>query len=444
MSTERLARYVAGTGFSTLPRPVIDEAVRSLVNWAGCALGGGRHESVDIALASLGPFAGPAHATLLGRKERSDCLLAALANGIASHVLDFDDTHPETLVHPSGCVAAALLPLAEWRSASGEDLVNAFVAGVEVECRVARAVLPAHYEVGWHITGTAGAIGAAAACARLLGLEETRTAWALGIAATQAAGLREMFGSMCKSFHVGRAAQHGLVGALLAQRGFTSAPAALEGARGFVRVLSSSPHPEALAAGLGMRYELLGNTYKPFACGLVIHPSLDGCLRLREAHALRAADIERVDLVVNPLALELTGKPAPRTGLEGKFSVFHAAAAALIDGAGGEAQFNDARVNASEVVALRGKVHARADAGLRVEEAQVTVALAGGARHSVHVDACVGSAQHPLSDAQLDAKFLDLARPVLGHRSEAALAALRSIPRAADVAALIREHLGAH
>ncbi len=444
VSTERLARHVATSRFDALPRPVVDEAVRSLVNWAGCALGGARHESVDIVLASLGPFAGAPQATLIGRTERSDCLLAALANGIASHVLDFDDTHPDTLVHPSGPVAAALLALAEWRAVSGAELLNAFVAGVEVECRVARAVLPAHYEVGWHITGTAGVIGAAAACARLLALDDRRTAWALGIAATQAAGLREMFGSMCKSFHAGRAAQNGLAAALLAERGFTSAPAALEGARGFVQVLSSTPHPEALVADLGTRYELLLNTYKPFACGLVIHPSLDGCLRLREAHALRAGAIEQVELVVHPLTLELTGKPSPRTGLEAKFSVYHAAAVALIDGAGGEAQFSDARVNAADVTALRAKVRVQSDASLRKEEARVRVTLAGGARHAVHVADCVGSPQRPLSDAALDAKFLDLARPVLGARSETALAALRAIVQARDAAALVRDNLGAH
>jgi len=408
-----------------------------MVNWMGCAIGGARHESVDITLASLSPFAGPAQASLPGRRERTDCLLASMLQGIASHVQDFDDTHPAVLVHPSGPVAAALLPLAEMRGASGEEFITAFVAGVEVECRVARAVLPSHYEVGWHITGTVGTIGAAAACARLLGLDEARSNFALGTAATQAAGLREMFGSMCKSFHVGRAAQGGLSAALLAAGGFTSSETGLEGKRGFIHVLSSTPDVAALTAGLGEDYELLRNTYKPYACGLVIHPTIDACIQLRERHKLRGPEIERIDLVVNSLALELTGKTAPRNGLEGKFSVFHAAAAAIIDGAGGEAQFGDARVQSADCITLRAKVKAVVDPKMEKEQCVVTIITTSGARHELRIDHCAGSLERPLTDAELDAKFLALAQPELGKRAAPALAALRGLATAknsADVA----------
>jgi 2-methylcitrate dehydratase PrpD len=240
-----------------------------------------------------------------------------------------------------------------------------------------------------------------------------------------------MFGSMCKSFHVGRAAQGGLAAALLAQGRFTSADTALEGARGFVHVLSTSPHPAALTARLGEDYELLRNTYKPYACGLVIHPSLDGCIQLRERHGLRASEVERIDLAVHPLALELTGKTSPRTGLEGKFSLFHAAAAAIIDGAGGEAQFSDQRVQAPDAVTLRGKVRARIDPALGKEQAVVSIVRKDGARHELRVEHCAGSLQRPLTDAELDAKFLALSEPVLGAAAPA-LAALRGLAKARD------------
>ena len=436
--TRRLARYLSESRYDDLPAQVTREAVRSFVNWAGCAIGGANHESVDIALATFTPFAGPAQAYMPGRRERTDCMLAALVSGIASHVLDFDDTHPDILVHPSGPVASALLSLAQYRTFSGPELINAFVAGVEVQCRVARAVMPDHYEIGWHITGTAGIIGAAAACSRLLGLDETRSAWALGIAATQAAGLREMFGSMCKSFHVGRAAQGGLAAALLAQNRFTSSETALEGSRGFIHVLSTSPSPQALCRGLGEQYELLRNTYKPFPCGLVIHPILDGCIQLRDRHRLQGPDIERVDLIVNPLAMELTGKTAPSTGLEGKFSIFHAAAVALLDGAGLEAQFSDERVVAKGVVALRSKVTARVDAALGKEQARISICLKNESRYEIFVTHCVGSLERPMSDDQLDAKFLANAQPGLGDRASVALAALRNLSQAQDVAELAR------
>jgi 2-methylcitrate dehydratase PrpD len=297
------------------------------------------------------------------------------------------------------------------RGASGADFITAFVTGVEVECRVARAVHPAHYDAGWHITGTAGIFGAAAACARLLGLDETRCAWALGIAATQSAGIREMFGSMCKSLHVGRAAQGGLTAALLAQQGFTSADAAIEGKRGFINVLSTFAHTEALTAGLTTEWELLRNTYKPYACGLVIHPALDGCIQLRSLHKLTASDITRIEMQVHPLALELTGKQSPSSGLEGKFSVYHAAAIAIIDGNGGEQQFSDARVRSSDAIALRGKVTASVGAGLGMEQAVVTIYTTGGQRHEVRIEHCAGSLERPLSDSELDAKCLGLAEP---------------------------------
>ena len=427
-ATAILARYCAASRYDNLPSNVVHEARRALLNWAGCAIGASAHPTVEIAWNALRPFAGAAQATLLGRCERTDILHAALINGISSHVLDFDDTHPDTLVHPSGPVASAVLALAEHRGASGRDLINAFVLGVEVECRVARAVLPAHYDIGWHITGTAGVFGAAAACARLLGLDDQHTAWALGLAATQAAGIREMFGSMAKSLHPGRAAQNGLAAALMAEAGFTSSAGAIEGKRGFANVLSTTVDIAKCVDGLGTHYDLLGNTYKPYACGLVIHPAIDGCIRMRNERGVRAADVQRIDLRVHPMTLELTGKKTPVTGLEGKFSVFHSAAVALIDGAGGEAQYADARVNAADVLALRARVYAEADAAMAMDAVHITIALANGSREEMRIAHCVGSREQAMTDAQLDDKFRAQCDQVLGsRRSGAALALLRRV-----------------
>ena len=432
-TTLLLARYGVASRYESLPAAVVHEARRALINWAGCAVGASGHETVENAWSAMRPFAGPPQATLLGRQERSDVMHAALVNGIASHVLDFDDTHPDTLVHPSGPVASALFALAEHRAASGQELVNAFVTGVEVECRVARAVLPSHYDVGWHITSTAGVFGAAAASARLLQLDETQTVWALGLAATQASGLREMFGSMAKSLHPGRAAQNGLAAALLAQAGLTSSSTAIEGRRGFANVLSTTVDLAKCVAGLGESYELLGNTYKPFACGLVIHPVIDGCLRLR-ADGVRPQDVQSIALRVHPLVLELTGNPQPRSGLEGKFSVFHSAAVALIDGDGGEAQYADVRVNADVVIALRNKVRAEADPGLAMDAAHITVTLVDGTQRLMSVDHCIGSLDRPMTDSQLEHKFLKQCEPILGASGAArALACLHRIETADDL-----------
>ncbi|HKA40330.1 MAG TPA: MmgE/PrpD family protein [Burkholderiales bacterium] len=411
-ATRVLARYLVNSRWEDIPQRVRHEASRALLNWLGCAVGSCRHETVERALAAVRPFSGPPQAAVLGRAERLDCLNAALVNGISSHVLDFDDTHVKA-IHPSAPVLPALLAYAEWRGVPGAELAHAFVLGVEAEERIGLSVFPEHYEAGWHITGTAGVFGAAAAIGKLLALDERKMAWALGIAATQAAGLREMFGSDCKSLHPARAAQGGLTAALLAASGFTSSERAIEAPRGFARVTSTKFDPTVITEGLGSRYELLNNMYKPYACGLVTHAAITGCIDLAREHAIRARDIERVELKVWPMVMELTANRAPRNGLEGKFSIFHACAASIIHGAAGEAQFADAVVQDPEVIALRERVFAHPEPAIRKLEARVTIRMKNGAAHSKHVEHALGTLARPMSDADLEAKFKGLTEDVL-------------------------------
>jgi 2-methylcitrate dehydratase PrpD len=310
-------------------------------------------------------------------------------------------------------VASAILALAEYRPVTGADFLHAFVLGVEVECRIGNAVYPSHYDVGWHITGTTGVFGAAAAAGKLLGLSEEQLVWALGIAATQASGLREMFGSMCKPLHPGMAAKNGLYAALLAAADFTSTTLGIEGKRGFANVLAAKRDFTKISDRLGETWELADNTYKPFACGIVIHPTIDGCIQLRGEHHLKAEDIERIQLAVHPLVLELTGKTRPQVGLEGKFSVFHCAAVAIIDGTVGEAQFSDARVRDPRVTALRDRVHAAIDPSLAEDAVRIAVTLRGGRVLSRHVGHAIGSLARPMSDADLEAKFRGLCGGIL-------------------------------
>ena len=419
--TRAVARFVSRSDPASVPAAVVHEAKRAILNWAGCAIGASRHPTVERALAALAPFFGAAQATVLGRPERPDALHAALLNGIASHTFDFDDTHLKTVIHPAGPVASAILALAEYRPVDGRALLHAFVLGVEVECRIGNAVYPSHYDVGWHITGTTGVFGAAAAAGRLLGLTEQQLVFAMGIAATQAAGLREMFGSMCKPLHPGMAARNGLTAALLAKSDFTSSPVGIEGKRGFANVLATERDYDEITEGLGETWELALNTYKPFACGIVIHPAIDGCIQLRNGHALVSEDIERIDLDVHPLVLELTGKRTPQVGLEGKFSVFHCAAAAIIDGAGGEAQFSDARVRDPQVIALRDRVDATVDPALHEDACRIRITMRDGRRLDLHVEHAIGSLARPMSDADLEAKFRGLCDDVIGSRTTTAI-----------------------
>ena len=243
---------------------------------------------------------------------------------------------------------------------------------------------------------------------------------ALGIAASQPVGLREQFGTMTKPFHPGGAARAGLTSALLAMHGFTASPRALEAPRGFVQVASDKRAWNEVTDELGQRFEISFNTYKPFACGIVIHPSIDACVQLRE-QGVGAQEVERIELRVHPLVLELTGKKEPRDGLQGKFSVYHGCAVGLIFGRAGEGEFADEVVNHPRVVELRGKVHASVDAAMREEAVHVTASLAGGRRVEVQVDHAIGSLHKPLSDAQLEAKFMSLVEPVLGAERAAAI-----------------------
>lgn len=411
--TRTLARFIVTHRAAEVPDKVRHEAARSFLNWVGCAVGGCRHETADRALAALGAFSGPREATVLGRGERLDIQLAALLNGITSHTFDFDDTHLKTVIHPSGPVASAILALAERRPVSGEAFLHAFILGVETECRIGNAVYPEHYDVGWHITGTAGVFGAAAAAGRLLGLTEQQMVWALGIAATQASGLREMFGTMCKPFHPGNAARNGLLAALLAQQDFTSSEQGIEAKRGFANVLSTGFRPGEITERLGETWEIALNTYKPFACGIVEHPIIDGCVQLRNEHGLKADDIESITLGVHPLVLELTGKKAPRTGLEGKFSVYHSAAVGIIHGAAGEAQYSDEVVRDPRVIALRDRVSAAVEQGVHEDQARVRIRLKDGRTLEKFVEHAIGSLDRPMSDADLEAKFRGLVDGIL-------------------------------
>jgi 2-methylcitrate dehydratase PrpD len=412
--TRILAEFVARHPSGQFPARVEREAHRTFMNWLGCAIGAARHPTVEAALAAVMELAPSQQATVLGRGERVDIASAALVNGISSHTFDFDDTHLKTIIHPAGPVASAALALAEHVGSTGREVIDALVLGIDVACRAGNMIYPEHYDRGWHITGSTGMLGAAAAAARLMHLDVDKTTMALGIAASQPVGVREQFGSMTKPFHPGGAARAGLTSALLAKHGFTASPKAIEAPRGIAQTYSTKCAWNEITDELGERFEIAFNTYKPFACGIVIHPSIDGCVQLRNAHGLRADDIERIDLRVHPLVLELTSKRTPRTGLEGKFSVFHASAAGIIFGRAGEHEFSDEIVARADVIALRDRVHAQADNAMDEAAADVTVTTKDGRRHHVRVEHAIGSLERPMGDCDLAAKFHGLVDPILG------------------------------
>ncbi len=436
--TAVLAQFVVNHPSKGWSDSIDKEAHRTFANWVGCAIGPAQHETLTAALAAVSELSPAPQAAILGRKERVDIANAALLNGISSHTFDFDDTHLKTIIHPAGPVASAVLALGEHLNISGRELIDAMVLGIEVSCRVGNAVYPDHYDRGWHITGSTGMLGSAAACSRLLKLDAAATQMALGVAASQPIGLREQFGTMTKPFHPGGAAKAGLMSALLAKHGFTASKRALEAPRGLMQVFSDKTDWSEITENLGQSWEIALNTYKPFACGIVIHPSIDGCVQLRNRHQLKADDIESVTLKAHSLVLELTGKKTPKDGLESKFSVYHSCAVGLLYGQAGEHEYTDEVVLRPEVLALRAKVNAIVDDSIDEASVDIRIRTKNGQEHHIFIEHAIGSTQNPMSESQLKAKFVDQSAPILGAaKADAAWLIAYDIARHNDLRTLL-------
>ncbi len=406
---ERLGSFVAGSCWDDLPRALRHEAKRSLLNFIGCALGVAQTPPIEMAMRVLLPLSGADRVTVLGRPERLDPLGAAFVNAVGGNLLDYDDTHLRTVIHPTAPVAPAVLALAEQRGLSGVDVLHAFLLGAEVECRIGNAVSPGHYSRGWHITSTCGVFGAAAASARLLGLDATQTWHALGIAASQSAGIVENLPSSAKNVSVGNAARNGLFAALLAEQGYEAAPAAIEGALGWARAMGDVPTVADITDGLGEQWEMLLNTYKPYPCGIVMHSVIDACLALRRDHAVNPAEIEAVTVSGDQLLLD-RGDRVVTNDRDARVSIHHCAAVSFLFGAAGLREFSDALVHEPAVVALRGRTKAVLDPASPRGSATATLRMIDGRVLTATVLHAQGSAEYPLPDAAIEAKVRDLGR----------------------------------
>lgn len=435
--TRSVARLISRSTPSDIPSEAWHEARRSVLNWIGAALGGCCDASVDHALAMVAEFTGPPQASVIGRTVRMDALNAALVNGISGNILDYDDTHAHIVLHPSASITCALFALSEIRPVPGRTLLQALVLGIELEARLLDPQAAA-YRFAWSPTTSVASLGAAAACAFALGLDEEQVAWALGIAATQSAGLRETGGSMSKAFNAGNAARSGLVAALLAARGFTGATTAIEGPKGFIAAFGQARDPSSIVDGWGRPWQVLMNTYKPFPCGIVTHAVIDGCLQLR-VEGVAPQRIRSVALAVHPMAMRLTGREAPSNALEAKLSLFHVAAAAFVRGRVGVREFDPGCIEDADVLRLRSRVSAKVDERFASDEAEVAVTLDDGHTIVRHVDHAVGSLVRPMTDAGLEAKFLALAEGVLSlPAAQALVARVWSLDRLDDASAVIR------
>lgn len=433
--TRTIAAFAAGT--VEPPEWAMHEARRTLVNVLAISLSASVHPSVQRLTEWARSEDAAQRAGIFGSGVRTSPTVAALVNGFAAHLQDYDDTHYPTILHPSAPVWPAILAAAEERGCSGRETLAAFAIGAEVACRLAMSVHPWHYDAGWHITGTTGVVGAAAGAGRLLGLSEDELTHALGLATTQASGIREAFGSDGKPMHAAKAASNGYQAAALAAAGMTGPEDIVGGRRGFWAVLSPNGHNESYLAP--EEWELRRNGLKPYANGVVSHPIQDAVIALRNEHNLRPDDVVRIEARVCPLVLELMNRAQPRTGLEAKFSFQHCAAAALVDGAGHDAQFSDARVGAPEIVAVRQRVSATVEPSFPEHEAEITMTLVDGRSVTKHVHHASGSPENPLTDEALNTKFRAIVTPVTGDaRAEALLAEAWALDTAPSVARLMQ------
>src|SRR4051812_48191660 len=436
--TRTLLDFVCHTTAADIPAEVMHESARCLLDHLGLAVAGAEEPAARIAREQCLALGGDPQAMVLGTPHRLRVTDAALVNGISCHSLDFDDTHVPTILHPTTPLYAAGTPLAEWRGAGGIDLLAAHSFGYELAARVSNALYPEHYDAGWHMTGTTGALASATVSIRLLGLQGVTATHCLSIAATQACGHREQFGTMTKPFHAGHAAQAGVWAGLLASGGFTAAPDPLQGRRGMFEVMSSTSTPADLVDGLGERWQIFDNGVKPYACGVVIHPAIDAVRDLAVRKGLSADRIDGIKLHVHPLVRELTGKTDPRTGLEGKFSVTFACAIALLEGRAGEQEFSDAAVYRDDVRALMAKIEVVPDAGVPHTQAGATATTDAGETVKTWVDHARGTPGNRLSDDDLKEKFHGLADGVIGRdRAEELAEATFSLGSSGSVDAML-------
>ena len=433
--TQNLARFVIDTRWDDIPEPIRHQAKRSLLNGFATMIAGCRTDAVDLALKSLLEFSGGKLATVVGRPERLDALSAAFLNGAGANVHDFCDTHARTAIHGTAPVAPALLALSELRTVSGRDLLLAFVLGYETQCRIGNAISPGHYLQGWHITSTMGVFGAASGAGKLLGLDEQKMIWALGVASTQSSGLCECLGMPAKSVSVGNAARNGLWSALLAEKGYQGPAEPIAGVQGFFNAMAQPPDWSALTDGLGETWELAQNSFKPYPCGFVIHPFLDCVLDWRRDHPGDA--VARIVMRGHPLLSVRTSRPNVTTGRESQASVQHAVAAALVYGKAGLAQFSDAAVADPAVLAIRRNIEVLVDETIDVIAGEVDLWTKDGKKHSLSIPATRGSMPNPMSDRDIEEKLrTSVAGQNPGHDVQPLIDAVWTLDKSSDVSKL--------
>jgi 2-methylcitrate dehydratase PrpD len=419
--TAYVGRFVTTMTYEQIPEEAIELGKKSILDGVGLALAGSRAETGSISrkyVQQIGVCNGKA--TIIGSAQRTSPRFAALVNGISIHADDFDDTQLAAakdrvyglLMHPTVPVLPAIFALAEQRAVSGKEWMLAYHVGAEVECKIAEAIAPRHYQDGFHTTGTCGPFGSAAACAKLLKFDLPKTLNAFGLAASQSAGLRENFGTMTKPFQAGHAAESGLISAELVELGWTAAEQILEADRGFFRASGGSYDPSAIMDRLGKPWSFAspGVSLKPYPSGSLAHPAMTEIARLIDAHKIQATQVERVDIGANHNMTTTLLHHQPRTGLEAKFSMEFCLAILLLEHKAGLGQFSDKVVQRPDVQEMIRRINFYVDpeaesAGYDKMTSILKIHLTDGRMITGRADFGKGSPANPMSFDEAAAKF---------------------------------------
>lgn len=394
----------------------------------GCIVAGSRTSTAGTVRELAVEQGGVQQASVPGTSVRLPAALAALANGVAGHVLDFDDMNATLIGHPSVVLVPAIMALGEGRALSGAAFVDAYVLGFEVAAYFGRIMVPRHYDAGWHTTSSLGILGAAAACSRVLGLDARGMLNALAIAASNVAGLRANFGSETKSLHAGQAAEGAVRAAMLSARGFGANVGLFDSAHGLFATYGANPEPKQAPADGGLEIDASGIGIKPYACCGAGISVIDVMLDLHAEGLPPVEDLLDIDCAVTGMATRIMPLQQAANGLEGKYCIAYCAAVAYLDGAGGLAQFDDGRVRREDVQALMKRVNVRVAPHLASGEGrfgvELTIRRRDGTTHAAQVVLPRGHPQRTLSADALLRKFTDCASPVLGEQRSAEAARL--------------------
>jgi 2-methylcitrate dehydratase PrpD len=413
--TQVLARQSAALEYDAMPAEAHELARQCVLDYFGVALAGAGDQLVRLLLDELAEAGGAPQASVIGRQTRLPAVAAALVNGAAGHALDYDDVNMAMPGHPSVAILPGLLALAELRRSSGREVITAFVAGYETACRIGAALQPGHYNLGFHSTGTVGAFGAAAACARLLGLDAEATAMALGIAGTQAGGLKSQFGTMCKPFHAGKAAQNGLLAARLAARGFSSRADIIECVQGFALTHGPDFSPEAALATPEAGLHLFANLFKYHAACYLTHAPIECARRLREQHRLTPEAVAGITLRLDASCERVCNIPTPVDGLQSKFSLRQTVAMALagVDTASLGA-YSAENAHDPALMGLRARIEIDWQDSWPQTLSELEIELTDGRRVTARHDAGIPAADIVDQGRRLAAKFDALVEPLHG------------------------------